>query len=86
VTRTSSGWVRTAKGTRLGSITANGQTQTFPPSGVITIPGVAKLERKVVSKSTTGITVIALRVTLLDGSGAVINLGEAKLKISRLPH
>jgi hypothetical protein len=86
VTRTSSGWVRTAKGTRLGSITANGQTQTFPPSGVITIPGVAQLERRVVSKSTTGITVIALRVTLLDGSGAVINLGEAKLKISRLPH
>jgi hypothetical protein len=86
VTRTSDGWVRTAKGTQLGSITANGQEQTFPPSGVIEIPGVAKLERKVVTTSKTGIKVIALRVTLLDGSGAVINLGEAKLNISRLPH
>lgn len=86
VTRTANGWVRTAKGTRLGSITANGQTQTFPPSGVIEIPGVAKLERKVVTKSKTGIAVIALRVTLLDGSGAVINLGEAKLNIKRIAH
>jgi hypothetical protein len=86
VTRTPHGWVRTAKGTQLGSITANGQVQTFPPTGVLEIPGVAKLERTVVTRSRTGIKVIALRVTLLDGSGAVINLGEAKLNISRLPH
>lgn len=86
VTRTADGWTRTAKGTQLGSITANGQAQTFPPTGVLEIPGVAKLERKVVTRSKTGIKVIALRVTLLDGSGAVINLGEAKLHISRLPH
>lgn len=86
VTRTSHGWVRNAKGTQLGAITANGQAQTFPPTGVLEIPGVAKLERKVVTRSKTGIKVIALRVTLLDGSGAVINLGEAKLRISHLPH
>jgi hypothetical protein len=86
VTRTADGWVRTAKGTRLGSITANGQAQTFPPSGVIEIPGVAKLERKVVTRSKTGLKVVALRVTLLDGSGAVVDLGEAKLNIRRLPH
>ncbi|WP_151084146.1 choice-of-anchor P family protein [Nocardioides cynanchi] len=83
VTRTSHGWVRTAKGTQLGSITAGGQTQTFPPSGVLEIPGVAKLERKVVTKTRTGISVVALRITLLDGSGAVINLGEAALRINR---
>jgi hypothetical protein len=86
VERTPDGWVRTAQGTQLGSITANGQAQTFPPSGVIEIPGVAKLERKVVTRTKTGIKVIALRITLLDGSGAVVNLGEAKLRISRLPH
>ncbi|MDX6359105.1 MAG: hypothetical protein QOH37_2159 [Nocardioidaceae bacterium] len=86
VTRTSHGWRRTATGTQLGGITANGQVQTFPPTGVLEIPGVAKLERKIVTRSKTGIKVIALRVTLLDGSGAVINLGEAKLNISRLPH
>lgn len=86
VTRTANGWVRNAQGTQLGSITANGQAQTFPPSGVIEIPGVAKLERKVVTKSKTGIQVIALRVTLLDGSGAVINLGEAELSIHPVAH
>jgi hypothetical protein len=86
VTRTSHGWVRNAQGTQLGEITANGQAQTFPPSGVIEIPGVAKLERKVVSKTKTGISVVALRITLLDGSGAVINLGEASLRIDRPQH
>ena len=83
VTRTSHGWVRNARGTQLGSITVGGQAQTFPPSGVIEIPGVARLERKVVTKTRTGISVVALRITLLDGSGAVINLGEAALRIDR---
>jgi hypothetical protein len=86
VRRTAKGWVRTAKGTRIGSITANGQTQTFPPTGVIEIPGVAKLERRVVTRTKHGISVVALRITLLDGTGAVINLGEAQLRIGRLPH
>jgi hypothetical protein len=86
VRRTAHGSVRTAKGTRIGSITAGGQTKTFPPTGVMEIPGVAKLERRVVTKTQDGIKVIALRITLLDGTGAVINLGEAKLRIARLPH
>lgn len=86
VRRTSDGWVRTAKGTRIGSITANGQAQTFPPTGVLEIPGVARLERRVVTRTKDGIKVVALRVTILDGTGGVIDLGEAKLQISRLPH
>jgi hypothetical protein len=86
VARTSAGLVRTTRGTRLGTITANGQAQTFPDTGVLEIPGVAKLERRVVTRSRTGIKVVALRVTLLDGSGAVIDLGEAQLRIQRLPH
>ena len=72
--------------TRLGSITAGGKTVTFPPTGVLEIPGVARLEQHVVSRTAHGIKVVALRVTLLDGSGAVINLGEAALQIGRLPH
>ena len=48
---------------------------------MLNIPGVAKLERNVVHRYTNGISVIALRVTLLDGSGAVLDLGEAHLKI-----
>ena len=43
----------------------------------------AKLERNVVDEDPSGIEVVALRVTLLDGSGAVIDLGEAKLGIKR---
>ena len=53
---------------------------------MLEIPGVAKLERHVVTRTATGIKVVALRITLLDGSGAVINLGEAQLQIRRLPH
>ena len=86
VRRTPHGVERSARGTELGTVTASGQRQTFPPSGVLDIPGVAKLERKVVTRSGNGIRVIALRVTLLDGSGAVIDLGEAALHVARLPH
>ena len=39
-----------------------------------------------VARSRTGIKVVALRITVLDGSGAVINLGEAQLQIHRLSH
>jgi hypothetical protein len=70
-----------SKGTTVGTISANGEPQTFPDTDTLEIPGVAKLERNVVKKFKRGIYVIALRVTLLDGSGAVLNLGEAKLKI-----
>jgi len=86
VRQTAHGIVRSATGTRLGSITAGGKTVTFPPTGVLEIPGVARLEQHVVSRTAHGIKVVALRVTLLDGSGAVINLGEAALQIGRLPH
>ncbi|MGC4110186.1 MAG: choice-of-anchor P family protein [Nocardioides sp.] len=72
------------KGTQLGTVTVAGQVQTFPQTGTLEIPGVAKLERDVVSKSHSGIRVVSLRITLLDGSGAVINLGEASLKIGKL--
>lgn len=70
-----------SKGTTIGSITSSGQPQTFPDTDTLEIPGVAKLERNVIKKFKRGIYVIALRITLLDGSGAVLNLGEAKLKI-----
>jgi hypothetical protein len=85
VTRTPAGVATSARGTRLGSITASGQKLTFPPTGVLEIPGVAKLERRLVTRTHSGISVVALRVTLLDGSGAVIDLGEARMRISPLP-
>jgi hypothetical protein len=84
VKRTADGLTSNIKGSSIGTITANGQAQEFPPSDVIEIPGVAKLERNVVDKSKKGISVVALRVTLLDGTGAVIDLGLAKLDIKKL--
>jgi hypothetical protein len=77
---------RSDRGTLLGSVTVNGKKQTFPKTGVLEIPGIAKLERGVVTKTHNGISVIGLRITLLDGSGAVVNLGEASLRIGHLAH
>jgi hypothetical protein len=73
-----------ATGTRLAGVTVAGQQQNFPRTGVLEIPGVAKLERGVVTRSHGEISVIGLRITLLDGSGAVVNLAEATLRIRPL--
>jgi hypothetical protein len=81
VVRTGHDVVTSAKGTQLAGITVNGQEQTFPKTGVLEIPGVVKLERAVVTRSHNGLSVIGLRVTLLDGSGAVVNLATAALRI-----
>jgi len=70
-----------ANGTTVGSIVANGEEMAFPDTDVLEIPGVAKLEQNIVTKGKIGIKVIALRITLLDGSGAVIDLGTAELRI-----
>lgn len=84
VSRTAHGVVRTARGTTIGTVTVNGQVHRFPRTGVLEVPGVAKLEERLVHRTRTGISVTALRITLLDGTGAVIDLGHAQLNISRL--
>jgi hypothetical protein len=82
VTRTADGKLkRNANGTEVGTITVNGEEQEFPDTDVIEIPGLVKLERNIVKKVKDGIRVTALRITLLDGTGAVIDLGEAKLTV-----
>ena len=82
VTRTARGKVTSsAKGTTIGTITANGEPQEFPDTGPLEIPGVAKIEPRVIQKTRFGISVVALRITLLDGTGAVIDLGIAKAAI-----
>lgn len=82
VVRTSGDLIRTITGTDMGAIIANGQAMTFPESkNVLEIPGIAKLQRSIVTKFPNGIAVISLRITLLDGSGAVIDLGQANLSI-----
>ncbi|MDO9497492.1 MAG: choice-of-anchor P family protein [Nocardioides sp.] len=83
VTRKGDSLVRNAKGSRVGEIVANGRTYSLPPSGVLEIPGIAKLEEAVVRRIKNGISVIGLRITVLDGSGAVIDLGLAELRIRK---
>lgn len=84
VTRRGGKVVRSTKGTTLGSITANGQAQQIPDIGQsLEIPGVASLQPGVVKKTPWGVQVVGLRITLLDGTGATIDLATAKLDIRR---
>lgn len=75
--------ILSTEGTRIGAITFNGEPQELPLDQVLEIPGVAKLEPKLVEKLPAGLKVIALRITLLDGSGAVLDLGVAKTTIRK---
>jgi hypothetical protein len=70
--------VKSTAGTTLGSITLNGKRVTMPGTGVLELPGVARLETNIVQKTRTSITVTALRVTLLDGRIGVVNIGFAR--------
>lgn len=68
-----------ARGTTVGSVTFDGERHSFPDTGVLEFPGVARLERKVVTRKRNAISVVALRITLLDGSLATIDLGNATI-------
>lgn len=83
VTRSGSIVKSNVTGTTIDKVLVNGQEMSFPDSGILEIPGVARLQRLLVTKSKIGISVVALRVSLLDGTGAVIDLGTAKLSIKR---
>jgi hypothetical protein len=81
VMRTATGYETDIAGTSIGGITYNGEEQTFPEGeDVIEIPGVATLQRAIVTEGPRSISVVGLRVTLLDGSQAVgvLDLGYAK--------
>jgi hypothetical protein len=75
--------IRNTRGTSTLTITVEGDPHTIPPSGVLEIPGVVKIEEKVTTMTRGGIGVVALRVTLLDGSGAVIDLGIARTQVKK---
>lgn len=86
VTRTADGLRRSARGTQVGTVTVDGQVRRFPSTGVLEIPGLVKLERHLVTRTSAGLRVVSLRVTLLDGSGGVVDLGTADLRIRPLSH
>jgi hypothetical protein len=75
--------IRNTRGTSTLTITVDGEPQTIPPGGVLEIPGVVKLEEKVTTMTRGGIGVVALRVTLLDGTGAVFDLGIARTQVKK---
>jgi hypothetical protein len=67
--------------TSVGLISLNDAPLEFPVgSDVLEIPGIAKLERNVVTRGARSISVTGLRVTLLDGTAAdtVLDLANAK--------
>jgi hypothetical protein len=71
-----------ANGTTIGEIVVNGDATPIPdPGQAIEIPGLLKLEANVIDKTARGIDVVAVRITLLDGTGAVIDLGHAFIEI-----
>lgn len=82
VERTREGVTADTNGTRFLSATANGTEYSFPDLDGLTIPGLVSIETGVTTKFKSGIEVVAVRLTLLDGSGAVIDLGHAKLLIA----
>jgi hypothetical protein len=81
VSKDRSGLHRNARGTSLVRVRLNGVRQTIPANGVLRLRGLALIETRLVHKIKGGIAVTAVRVTLLDGRGAVLNLGYAKFKI-----
>ncbi|HWJ80954.1 MAG TPA: choice-of-anchor P family protein [Nocardioides sp.] len=76
--------VRSAKGTGTAIISVNGEPQEIPLDG-LEIPGLLKIETNIVKKLKAGLQVTALRLTLLDGSGAVVDLGVARMRVGQLP-
>ncbi len=69
-------------GTTIGEILLNGQPISLAALDDLEIPGVLKVDTNVVTKKKTGVDVVAVRITLLNGSGAVIDLAHASLAIA----
>ncbi len=82
VTRTKQGtYSRSSAGTGVAEIVVDGEPRNVVPGRTIEIPGLVKIENSIVKQKRRGITVVALRLTLLDGTGAVIELGVVDLSI-----
>lgn len=80
---TPSGIKSDAKGTGILEILVNGDVRHFPQTGVIEIPGLVRIQSSVIERTKHGISVTALQLKLLDGTGAIVNLGVARASITR---
>lgn len=72
---------RDSKGSTVLEIIVDGQSYKIPAIGSLEIPGLLKLQDAVEVRTKNGLKVIGLRITLLDGTGAVLDLGVAQLGI-----
>ena len=74
---------RSSDGTTVGSISFNGQSFALPDLDGIEIPGLAKIETDVRTRTPFGMRVVALRISLLEGTeiDSVVDIGLAKVKI-----
>ena len=82
VERTREGVTFDSKGTKFLTATVNGTEYSFPALDGISIPGLVEIQTGVVEEVKNGLDVVAVRLTLLDGTGAVIDLGHARLQIA----
>lgn len=84
VRRTPNGLTRNTNGTQVLAITLDGKAITLPDLGkLLTIPGLLSVQQAVTTKIDDGLQVIALQIKLLDGTGATIDLGVARLRIHK---
>ncbi|MAY96328.1 choice-of-anchor P family protein [uncultured Nocardioides sp.] len=74
---------RSSDGTTVGSISFNGQSFALPDLDGIEIPGLATIETDVRTRTPFGMRVVALRISLLEGTeiDSVVDIGLAKVKI-----
>jgi hypothetical protein len=80
VTRVGNKLTRSSEGTHVIEVIVNGESHPLLDQG-LEIPGLAKLEGNIVENTRYGLKVVALRITLLDGSLAVIDLGTVNVGI-----
>lgn len=69
------------RGSQVAGITVDGETYTLPELDGLEIPGLVKIQTLVKEPMKNGGQITALRLTLLDGTGAVVNLGQARLRV-----
>ena len=82
VTRLANGKLKRNANASFGAITLGGEPQSLDQLGELEIPGLAKIQTGLQKKIKGGIRMIGVRVTLLDGTGAVLDFATSKLSIS----
>lgn len=81
VVRDGDQYARSAAGSSIGSISIDGTEQELPdPGEVLVVPGVAEITTQVVTKTAQSITVVGLRIDLLD-STEVIDIARSTAQI-----